>query len=336
MDFKAIGNTLVGAGRTVCIRISRHGPEILTVAGCIGAVAAAGLACRATLKVNEVLDGTNADLDSIHGLHEKIKDDPDCAEAKKYSEKDYKSDLVIAYFNAGKKLALLYGPAILAGAASFACIFAGQRILKARYSASVAACLTTEKLFSEYRKRVVEDRGEAEDLKYRYGITANEIIKAELDKKGNPKTDKDGKPKTKAEIINSVNARDINDNDFSRVFEECSTKMWDRSAEYNKNWLLIQQTIANQLLQSRGYLFLNEVYAMLGFPVTEAGQDVGWLYLKDNKNGDNYVNFRMEDVCAANETRLERMTDYNNAILLNFNVDGYIKSRLFEAQRVFD
>ena len=116
-----------------------------------------------------------------------------------------------------------------------------------------------------------------------------------------------------------------------------SSKEWDSDYEYNLHNLILRQKYADDMLKSRGYLFLNEVYQMLGFPVTPTGQDVGWIYERNNPIGDNYVDFGMNKVYAEDGlSAMDRMSPQNNAILLNFNVDGYIKDRLFKAQNIFD
>lgn len=44
-------------------------------------------------------------------------------------------------------------------------------------------------------------------------------------------------------------------------------------------------------LHARGYVFLNDVYDMLGIDRTKEGQIVGWVYNKNNEVGDNFVDF---------------------------------------------
>ena len=83
-----------------------------------------------------------------------------------------------------------------------------------------------------------------------------------------------------------------------------------------------QQQYANDKLRANGYLFLNEVYEMLGIQKTQAGQIVGWVYDDKNENGDNYVDFGMYDVNRS--TCRDFVNGYERSILLDFNVDGSI------------
>ena len=84
-------------------------------------------------------------------------------------------------------------------------------------------------------------------------------------------------------------------------------------------FLKLTQDRANDLLRMRGYLFLNDVYEMLGMERSKAGQLVGWVYDEKNPIGDNYVDFGIYD------SRNERFVNgYYHTALLDFNVDGNI------------
>ena len=91
---------------------------------------------------------------------------------------------------------------------------------------------------------------------------------------------------------------------------------WMRDEAINRFFLMAQQAYSNELLMQRGYLFLNEVFDMLGMARTKAGQIVGWLYDAKNPIGDNFVDFGL---CRDDPPK-----GINGAIVLNFNVDGNI------------
>ena len=105
---------------------------------------------------------------------------------------------------------------------------------------------------------------------------------------------------------------------YARFFDEGCTG-WDKNPEYNLSFLKQQQQYANDLLKSKGYLFLNDVYDMLGIPRTKEGQIVGWVYKEDNPIGDNYVDFGI----FAEHNR-GAVNGFEKSILLDFNVDGSI------------
>ena len=84
-------------------------------------------------------------------------------------------------------------------------------------------------------------------------------------------------------------------------------------------FLKAQQQFANDKLQTRGHIFLNEVLDDLDLPRSPAGQIVGWTA----DGPDGYVNFRILEV--------ERETEdgrHEPALLLDFNVQGDIWSQM--------
>jgi hypothetical protein len=72
------------------------------------------------------------------------------------------------------------------------------------------------------------------------------------------------------------------------------------------------------MLQSRGHVFLNEIYDLIGVPRTQAGSVVGWV--KDH--GDNYIDFGIFD--GRTQEARDFVNGYERNILLDFNVDGVI------------
>lgn len=110
--------------------------------------------------------------------------------------------------------------------------------------------------------------------------------------------------------------------DYARFFDDECTG-WTKDPKYNLMYLKTQQTYCNELLRSKGHLFLNKVYEILGMPETKTGQIVGWIYDENDPNLDNYVDF------GLSEERCENFVNgYENTVLLDFNVDGNILDRI--------
>ncbi|MFA7097647.1 MAG: DUF6353 family protein [Gammaproteobacteria bacterium] len=287
-------------------KLKKHSPEILVVAGVVGTVVSAVMACKATTKVSGILEKTKEDINSIH----------DCAAneslAEEYTPEDAKKDLAIVYVQTGVKIAKLYAPAIALGALSLGSILASNNILRQRNVALAAAYATVDKGFKEYRNRVVERFGEEVERELRHNIKAKKIEKIVVGE--------DGKEKKVKETIQV--AEDPNTySDYARFFDDGCTG-WEKDSEYNLMFLRAQQQYANDKLRATGRLFLNEVYDMLGIPRTKAGQVVGWVYDAENPIGDNYVDFGIYDV--HRETVRNFVNGYERTILLDFNVDGNI------------
>lgn len=291
------------ASKTV-MKLKKHSPEILVVAGIAGTVVSAVLACKATTKVAEILDETNGTLDTIH---EGMK--TGAINGQEYTTEDGKKDTVVVYAQTGMKLAKLYGPAIILGTLSITSILASNNILRKRNVALGAAYAAIDKSFKEYRGRVIERFGEQVDTELKYGIKAKKFEEIEVD----PETGKEKKVK-KTVMIADPNLQ----SDYA-VYFDSKSRNYETNPDYNRMFLKAQQAFANDKLQTRGHLFLNEVLDDLDLPRTPAGQIVGWT--KDGPDG--YVNFRIVEV--------ERETEdgrHEPALLLDFNVEGNIWEKM--------
>lgn len=290
-------------------KFKKHSPEILVVAGVVGTVASAVMACKATTRVSEILEEAKDTVDLIHEGMEvgEIK-------GHEYPEDVAKKDLTITYAQTGLKLAKLYGPAIIVGSLSITAILTGHNITRKRNIALAAAYTAIDKGFKEYRGRVVERFGEALDKELRYNIKAKEIEETVTDKDGNETT-----VKKTVEVADIVDPNEYSP--YARFFDDGCTG-WTKDPEYNLMFLRDQQRYANDLLQSKGHLYLNEVYDMLGIPRTKAGQIVGWIYDEKNPVGDNLVDFGIYDTHKPKNR--DFVNGYERAILLDFNVDGNI------------
>ena len=303
-----IMNTLTRKFYRVGFKFKKHSPEILVGAGVVGVVASAVMACKATTKLDDVLAETKDTVDKIHDVTEHPEKIP---EGKEYTVEDSKKDLTIVYTQAGVKLVKLYGPAVVLGTVSIAAIIGGHHILRKRNIALAAAYTAVDKGFKEYRGRVLERFGEEVDRELRYNIKAKEIEKTV--------TDANGKETV---IKETVDVADPNlTSDYARFFDDGCTG-WTKDPEFNLMFLKEQQRYANDLFKSKGHLFLNEVYDMLGIPRTQAGQAVGWIYDEKNPIGDNFIDFGIYDI--ADERKRSFVNGYERTILLDFNVDGNI------------
>lgn len=293
-----------GVASKAVMKLKKHSPEILVVAGIAGTVVSAVLACKATTKVAEILDETKGTLDTIHEGVE-----TGAINGQEYTTEDGKKDTVVVYAQTGMKLAKLYAPAIILGTLSITSILASNNILRKRNVALGAAYAAIDKSFKEYRGRVIERFGEQVDTELKYGIKAKKFEEIEVD----PETGKEKKVKK------TVMVADPNLQSDYAVYFDSKSRNYETNPDYNRMFLKAQQAFANDKLQTRGHLFLNEVLDDLDLPRTPAGQIVGWT--KDGPDG--YVNFRIVEV--------ERETEdgrHEPALLLDFNVEGNIWEKM--------
>lgn len=315
-------NNMTRTFHKVGFQLKKHSPEIMLVAGVAGTVASAVMACKATTKVNKILEETKSEVNQVHDAltnedirYAKVKqEDGTLTRVEKYTEEDSKKDLAIIYFRSGMKFAKLYGPSVLLGAVSITSILASHNIMRKRNVALAAAYTAVDKSFKGYRSRVIERFGEQLDKELRYNIKAKEIETVV--------TDEDGNEKIVKEVIQAADENDPTMySDYAKCFD-CGCNGWTKSAEMNLMFLRRQQDWANERLKSRGYLFLNEVYDSLGIPRTKAGQVVGWVYDEKNPKGDNYVDFGIYNI--HNEQVRDFVNGHERSVWLDFNVDGNI------------
>ena len=167
MNKLSIMNKMPSIVHKSLFQLKKHSPEILIVGGVIGTVTSAVMACKATTKLNDILEESKDTIDKIHEVT------ADEAYADRYSEEDAKKDLTITYVQTGLKIAKLYAPSVVLGAFSIGCMVASNNILRKRNIALAAAYATVDKSFKEYRGRVVERFGEAvvRELKYKKKIS---------------------------------------------------------------------------------------------------------------------------------------------------------------------
>lgn len=317
MNKTEITNKLTRSFYKTKIQVTKYSPEILAAVGVVSVVASTVMACKATRKIDTVLDETKELTDKIHAASENPLFEG------RYSKEDAKRDLTIAYTQTGMKLVKLYAPAVAVGTLGIGCLLQSNNILRKRNIALAAAYATVDKGFKEYRSRVVDRFGETVDKELRYNMKAEEIEETVVDEETGKK-----KKVKKTQFVG--NPSDITP--YARTFEKYIKKVngewvtnpfWnDASNEYNMMFIKNQERYANDLLRAKGYLFLNQVYELLGLPITQEGNVVGWVYDKDSTVGDNFVDFGIyADSCANYNDFINGVDDY---ILLDFNVDGNI------------
>jgi hypothetical protein len=274
----------------------KNSPGFLFGVGVVGMVGSTVLACRATLKVDEVLEESQAKLKLAKTL-----------EHNDYSERDRRKDISVIYVRTGVSIVKLYGPAIVIGGLSITALTKSHNILNKRNAAITAAYAALEKGFNEYRARVVEKYGVEQDRNFRYGTQQVEVVDPDTNKK---------------KIVTRVGPGDPSI--YARFFDNGSTS-WSKEPEYNLIFLKCQQNYANDLLRARGHVFLNEVYDMLGIPRSKAGAVVGWLLTPEGQT-DNFINFGVFD--DKSDSARDFVNGFEGAILLDFNVDGIIYDKI--------
>ena len=302
-------------------KIRKHSPEIMVVTGIVGVVTSTVLACKATTKVSKIIDEHNETMNNIHHCAELGYVPTGGEDMIEYTEEDAKKETVITYAQTGVKFAKIYGPAVLLGTLSITSILTGHNILRKRNIALAAAYATVDKGFKEYRKNVIDRFGKDLDYELLHNIKAKEVEEIVTD-------EKTGEEKVVKSVVDLPDESSLG-SPYARFFDP-TCDHWSKDSEANLTFLRRQQDWANDVLKRKGYLFLNDVYDMLGISKSVAGQSVGWIYDEKNPTGDNFVDFGLDNIKSEPTRRF--VNGYENMVMLDFNVDGPIlESGIFEA-----
>jgi Family of unknown function (DUF6353) len=293
MKFLSEGFTMALGKQSLTLQ--ENAPKILFGTGIIGMIGSTVMACRATLKVEAILDKGQHDLATTKAMNH-----------EDYSENDRSKDIAIIYTRTAAGMAKIYAPAVLLGVGAIGCLTKSHNMLVQRNAALTVAYTIVDSAFREYRGRVVERYGEDVDRELRYGSEKVSI-----------KDEETGKKKTVTRVGPGEPSM------YARFFDKTSMS-WGKDPEVNFIFLRAQQSYFNHLLIARGHVFLNEVYDELGFPHSQAGAIVGWRMTED-REGDNFIDFGLFN---DDQTVRDFVNGRNDSILLDFNVDGVIFDKI--------
>lgn len=287
MDFSAIGRKALGQTEYF---LRKNGPTILTGAGVAGFMGTTYLVGKAVLKAQE----------PVKELKVKVQLIASRELTETYTKTDMTKEVGRVWIMDMLRIGKIFAPAIITGGISIACIISSHGMMKNRQASLVAAYVALDEGFKAYRRRVVAELGEEKELELHSGVKLRAVDQAE----GDPKS--------------AIDYDDKMPSQYARFFDEYSS-CWTRTPEWNLTFVRQQQRFLNDRLQTRGFVFLNEVYEALGIPWSQAGQVVGWRY---ESGGDNYIDFGMW--VNSDEASRAFINGVDNSILLDFNVDGPI------------
>lgn len=285
----------INAAKRIIFKAKKVSPEILLAGGIIIGGAAIISACNASRHLDEVLDEAKDELDILE-------------ETEVFEGTTKKREALKIYANTSLSLLRLYGPSIGLTISSVALIMGSHGILRKRYIGVAATANALNEAFTDYRQRVANLIGEDAEKILAMGGEQIKNVKT-TDENGEVQTLKD-----KSIVIKNP-SKSPYEFDFN-CFTAPDT--WSDNPTYIMCFLKAQQNFANDLLNSRGHIFLNEVLDMLGLERTPEGAVTGWF----KGVGDNYVDFGMTESYFP-DFQLDTDLCKKN-IHFNFNVDGLI------------
>ena len=280
-------------------KLKKASPTIMIVGAAIGGVTAAVLACKATLKAEE------------------ISGEMQLKDGETYTADDMKKDITATYVHTAVWLAKVYAPAVTLGGISLACMFGSHHIMSKRNASLTAAYIAIDKAFNEYKGRVTERFGDRVQHELEHNIKAVEVESTAKNE----------------EVIREYAdvAREAND-PYSMIFDE-SCSLWEKDSMLNAMTIRNVESAANRKLRTNGHLFLNEVIDMLdpygkGCHRTAVGQVAGWVYDPKDETKQNCVSLGTHCYVPGNEALNDFINGDERSVILHFNCDGPIIDKI--------
>ena len=291
-----IFDDLMVAANKAAFQMKKSKPELLMITGIAGIVVGGISLCHASMKVPDILEDTKEELEKVH---EDLGTDE---EMKKATTK--------VYFETGKKFVSIYAGPVILEVLAIGCMVGSNRELKKRNAALTTAYAALDKLYKEYRKRVVDRFGQDVDYELAHGIEKKEIEETVTDENG-----KEKKKKSKADIATADESM------YMRYFTR-SNPEWMNDDLMNIYKFECIHNYLKDKLRRKGFVILNEGHESFGFKEDIPGIVCGWVY--DPKYPDRDL-IKWTKVKVADE-----FGHYDDAWAIDFLVDGNIYKELKE------
>ena len=318
--FTRIGNAVKSVAGNGIVLAKKHAPELMIASGITGFVVTVIETVHATNKTNDILEIREEKLDECtkalsHAVENQITT---------YTAENYEKDVRFVKKGARWDLMKVWAPVATTGVASIILVLGGYRVLNGRYVATAAAYKTLEAGFDRYRQNVVDEFGRDTDWRMAHSIKAEEYeeLKKKQDelKRETAEKNKSKKPRTQY-------SKDIN----NQILDSHSCEYWKRYwiPQQAIQWVQQKESELQDMLNSRGHVFLNEAYDKLGMPRTVQGSVVGWIKTprnnhlsKPNLLSLGYAN----DECPEDELRriLSSPSNEETYLWITPNCDGVI------------
>ena len=303
-------------------KLKKASPTIMIVGAAIGGVTAAVLACKATIKAQDILNEHNTAVKTIHTTKEQIEQGViQLDEGESYTEKDFKNDITTTYVKTGLKLAKVYAPAVTLGAVSLGCMFGSHHIMSKRNASLTAAYIALDKAFEEYKSRVSDRFGSRVQEELEHNIKAVELESKSTNEQGVEETIKEYKDIAMQHT-----------SPYTCIFDE-TVDTWQPDNMMNRTYLFLMEQSANKRLRTQGHLFLNDVLASLGTHggvtlKTPEGQIVGWIYDPNDPTRQSHVDFGVTNYVEGDEALNSFINGGERSVMLRFNCDGPIIDKI--------
>lgn len=294
MDLQLLATRTLGKTKWF---VGNNAPHILMGAGVVGVIATNVLTARAALKSQGIPTEIQATAEAVN----EREVDAD------FTQQDKVKNVGQVYIRGSIMLAKIWGPSVVIGGASIACLIFSHKIMMKRNTALVGAYVALDAAYKAYRKRIVDEIGAERELElYRNPTISRGIIADET-----------------GAVCEIIDFDSEMPSPYARFFDASSLNH-SKTAEHNLFFLRTQERWANDRLRAHGFVFLNEIYESLGLERSQIGQVTGWKADAAEKGtGDGYISFGIYDITSESARDFVNLLEH--VILLDFNVDGPIR-----------
>ena len=260
-----------GAKAVFCTK--KHSPEILLGVGIIGFAGTVVVACKATLKADEVLDKYAENKSKIEEAKAEVASGE--VEGLVYSEEDAKRDQMIATKDLIFGMAKLYAPAVGLGLLSIGCILTSYKIINGRFVGLMGAYTALDDSFKKYRKRVIDAVGPEKELELRTGVSKKKGYVTEVNDVGEKEVNEKQVDQRDPEVLEDSEVGDF------VIFSDLTSTEYQKHGDplYNESFLRAQEAYWNNVLFARGWVLESEVRRSLGLKQSKDDKSLlrGWI-----------------------------------------------------------
>lgn len=248
MNIKVVAHKAI---KTSCLFLKKHKSDIMLGAGILSSVTGTVLACRSTLKVDDILDLASCKKDEIEEVALTCPDE--------YTEKDKKDDLLKLKVKTAGSIVKNYLPAALFTFVGYGLIIKSHCVIEAEKRELAQEIATITASYLAYRNNVKEQLGEDADRAFLTGRK----VKIETDENG--------------EIIKKEITNDISSQRFMYVIDE-SSRIYDRNLSILLGEFNFAEREANDKLNNLGVMTVADVKRIFGIYTTPTSEELryGW------------------------------------------------------------
>lgn len=319
-NMNALIKPLQKSYKALRMKTIKHSPDILVVAGVGSMIAGTALAIKSSLDVKDILTDAAAELEDIREDETELINSTHPDDAKELVK-----DKARVYIHYGLELTRMYAPAAICVFGGAASVFKGHNILKNRNVALAASYAALDSSYSAYKKRIAEQLGTEKAADLEYGVEKETV--------------KEGKSKKTVKYVT-----DNNLSMYAYPFKACYSQTasdgqtvmvknpyFQDDELFDLSWLKSAETYVNLQLETRGYVYLSDIYDRLGITTRDqtselASRVMGWV---DDGSIHQITFFSyISDGIDPYENPEYLMRDHDGNILLDFNVQGNVLEML--------